>query len=96
VPTEPGPTEPADAAAILLSRSLPAGAAVGDPVTGEDPARGDLAPVYRSAALDKAGLKALSRVAGDLTAAQLAVLAGRVADGEDPRIVAADWLSASS
>lgn len=92
---EAPPADPAEVPATV-ARSLPAGAAIGDPVTGAVAGLGELIPVYRSAALDKAGLKALSRVAGDLTAAQLAALARRVADGADPRVVAADWLSGGS
>ncbi|MFZ2511964.1 MAG: glycine betaine ABC transporter substrate-binding protein [Gordonia sp. (in: high G+C Gram-positive bacteria)] len=53
----------------------------------------DLVPVYRSAALDRAALKQLSRVAGELTTADLARLAARVERGEDPSAVAADWLA---
>lgn len=53
----------------------------------------DLVPVYRSAALDKAALKQLSRIAGELTTGVLAELGARVARGEDPRAVAAQWLA---
>lgn len=53
----------------------------------------DLVPVYRSAALSKSGLKQLGRIAGELTTGDLAKLAARVRAGEDPRVVAADWLS---
>ncbi|GAC56774.1 putative ABC transporter substrate-binding protein [Gordonia hirsuta DSM 44140 = NBRC 16056] len=53
----------------------------------------DLVPVYRSAALNRSALKQLSRIAGELSTADLAELGARVAAGEDPRDVAADWLS---
>lgn len=56
----------------------------------------DLAPVYRSAALNRAALKQLSRVAGELTTADLAALSARVERGEDPRAVAAEWLAGAA
>ena len=84
-----------------VSRALPQGAAIGDP-TGvkrgggdEDEPGQDMVPVYRSSALDRSGLKTLSRIAGELTTADLDALGKRVAAGEDPATVAADWLSAS-
>ncbi|MFT4086573.1 MAG: glycine betaine ABC transporter substrate-binding protein [Gordonia sp. (in: high G+C Gram-positive bacteria)] len=54
----------------------------------------DLVPVFSSGRLAKAQLKQLSRVAGELSTADLAELGRRVAAGEDPRAVAASWISA--
>ncbi|WP_448223127.1 glycine betaine ABC transporter substrate-binding protein [Gordonia iterans] len=51
----------------------------------------DLVPVYRSAALGKSALRALGRIAGELSTADLAAMADRVANGEDPGAVAAGW-----
>lgn len=56
----------------------------------------DLIPVFRTARIAKPQLKALSRIAGELTTADFAVLAQRVADGEDPTAVARGWLAGSS
>lgn len=56
----------------------------------------DLVPVYRSAALDKSALRQLSRIAGELNTTELAGLAERVARGEDPTAVAAEWLGGHS
>ncbi len=56
----------------------------------------DLVPVYRSAALNRAALKQLSRVAGELTTADLADLAARVEGGENPNAVAAAWLAGTA
>lgn len=52
-----------------------------------------LVPVYASGKMEKPQLKALSRVAGELTTADLAQLVREVRDGSDPRAVAAEWLS---
>lgn len=94
----PDPTAPEAAAdvAARLARSLPPGTAVGDPTLVTDPAAGELMPIFRAALLDKAALKALSRVAGDLTTVDLAAMAERARAGEDPRAIAADWLSSRS
>ena len=51
----------------------------------------DLVPVYRSAALNRSALKVLSRVAGELTTADLAALSVRVEAGENPHAVAVEW-----
>ncbi|MFT3714724.1 MAG: hypothetical protein QM774_01895 [Gordonia sp. (in: high G+C Gram-positive bacteria)] len=98
--TDLTPSPPAltgDELQAQVSRSLPQGVAIGDPTGAArtDP-RGlgqDLVPVYRSAELDKPALAALSRIAGDLSTEDLDALGDRVAAGEDPRSVAADWLS---
>lgn len=108
-PCRPGPVERVDDPHTLLQRVatgralgiLPALqiAAIGDlgqvrTIPADGPPRAqNLVPVYRSAALDRAALKQLSRVAGELTTADLAELADRVAAGEDPGAVAAGWLS---
>ncbi|WOC11134.1 glycine betaine ABC transporter substrate-binding protein [Gordonia sp. MP11Mi] len=52
-----------------------------------------LVPVYASGHLGKLQLKALSRVAGDLTTADLAQMVREVREGSDPRAVAGEWLS---
>jgi len=51
-----------------------------------------LLPVYRSAALTRNQLKALSRVAGELSTADLAELAGKVRGGADPAAVGREWV----
>lgn len=62
----------------------------------EAPRAQDLVPVYRSAALGKSALRQLSRIAGELNTADLAELAARVDAGEEPRVVAAEWLGGHS
>lgn len=52
----------------------------------------ELVPVFRSAVVGKPQMKALSRVAGELTTADLAELAARVDGGADPAAVAGGWL----
>ncbi|MCF8590248.1 glycine betaine ABC transporter substrate-binding protein [Gordonia liuliyuniae] len=52
-----------------------------------------LVPVYASGQLEKPQLKALSRVAGELTTADLAQMVREVREGSDPRVVAGQWLS---
>lgn len=52
-----------------------------------------LVPVYRSAALTREQVKAINKVAGEITTADLATLAGRVESGEKPGQLASDWLA---
>ncbi|MCF8570603.1 ABC transporter substrate-binding protein [Gordonia sp. HY002] len=52
-----------------------------------------LVPVFASGPMAKPQLKALSRVAGELTTADLAQMMRKVRDGSDPRAVARQWLS---
>ncbi|MCF8605733.1 ABC transporter substrate-binding protein [Gordonia sp. HY442] len=52
-----------------------------------------LVPVFASGPMEKPQLKALSRVAGELTTADLAQMMRKVRDGADPRAVAGQWLS---
>ncbi len=54
-----------------------------------------LVPVYRSGRVGKSQMKALSRVAGELTTVDLAELGRKVQDGADPTAVANEWLSSS-
>ncbi len=60
---------------------------------GDGPIAQDLVPVYRSARIGKSQTKALSRVAGELTTADLMELVARVDRGADPRAVADEWRS---
>ncbi|EGD56659.1 Substrate-binding region of ABC-type glycine betaine transporter [Gordonia neofelifaecis NRRL B-59395] len=53
----------------------------------------DLVPVYRAGQIGKSQMKALSRVAGELTTADLAELAARVEAGAAPGAVANEWIS---
>ncbi|MFC3244098.1 glycine betaine ABC transporter substrate-binding protein [Gordonia humi] len=53
----------------------------------------DLVPVFASGRFEKPQLKALSRVAGELTTADLAQLVREVRDGGSPRAVADQWLA---
>lgn len=80
--------------AIEVARALPQGVAVGDPTAARDEQRQELVPVYRSAALDRSALKALGRVAGELSSSELATLGERIERGEDPRAVAGQWVAA--
>ncbi|MGO3326658.1 glycine betaine ABC transporter substrate-binding protein [Gordonia sp. (in: high G+C Gram-positive bacteria)] len=52
-----------------------------------------LVPVFASGQMEKPQLKALSRVAGELTTADLAQMVREVRGGADPRTVARQWLS---
>ncbi|WP_415047136.1 glycine betaine ABC transporter substrate-binding protein [Gordonia sp. (in: high G+C Gram-positive bacteria)] len=103
----PGPVERVPQVQALLDRVLSGGALGVAPAlvtasAGEvhgvvalksdaAPRAQDLVPVYRSAALGRSQLKALSRIAGELTTGELAGLAARVAEGADPRVVASEW-----
>ncbi|ALG86686.1 ABC transporter substrate-binding protein [Gordonia phthalatica] len=55
----------------------------------------DLVPVFRAGRVGKSQMKALSRVAGELTTADLAAMAQKVDGGADPTAVANEWLSTS-
>ena len=85
------PTEFGDAAYTLLSRSLPAGAEVGDPVSGEQ-----LVPVYRALRFGRRDIKALNKVAGELSLADLAALTRSWQGGKDQTVLVSDWLSQHS
>ncbi|WP_040511640.1 glycine betaine ABC transporter substrate-binding protein [Gordonia soli] len=61
------------------------------PVIG--PRAQDLVPVYRTAALTADQVKAINKVAGELTTADLATMAGQARDGTDPTVIAGGWLS---
>ncbi|GED97411.1 hypothetical protein [Gordonia crocea] len=82
------PTEFGDAAYTLLSRSLPVGAAVGDPVSGEQ-----LVPVYRALRFGRNDVKALNKVAGELSLPDLAALTRAWQGGKDQAALVSDWLS---
>ncbi|MFT4200008.1 hypothetical protein [Gordonia sp. (in: high G+C Gram-positive bacteria)] len=84
---KPGPTEFGDADYTLLSRSLPAGVAVGDPMSGAQ-----LVPVYRSARFGKQDVKALNKVVGELSDADLADLTRRWQGGKDQAALVSEWL----
>ncbi len=81
-------TEFGDAAYTLLSRSLPTGVSVGDPLSGEQ-----LVPVYRSARFTRRDIKALNKVAGELTLLDLAELTRAWQSGKDQTVLVSDWLS---
>ncbi|WP_290705846.1 MULTISPECIES: hypothetical protein [Gordonia] len=82
------PTEFGDAAYTLLSRSLPAGAAVGDPLSGEQ-----VVPVYRALRFGRRDIKALNKVAGELTLPDLAALTVQWQAGKTQAVLVSDWLS---
>ena len=65
------------------------------PSAESGPRAQDLVPVYRAGRVGKSQMKALSRVAGELTTADLAEMAAEVEKGADPRAVANEWLSTS-
>lgn len=52
-----------------------------------------LVPVFRAGRVGRSQMKALSRVAGELTTADLAAMAVKVRQGAAPSTVANDWLS---
>ncbi|MEO9328184.1 glycine betaine ABC transporter substrate-binding protein [Gordonia aurantiaca] len=52
-----------------------------------------LVPVYRTAALSRDQVKTMNKVAGEITTADLATMAGEVQTGSDPRDVALEWLA---
>ncbi|QRY63566.1 ABC transporter substrate-binding protein [Gordonia sp. PDNC005] len=56
----------------------------------------DLVPVFASGLLGKSQLKALSRVAGELTTADLAQMVREVRSGSSPRAAAGQWLATHS
>ncbi|RPA65374.1 ABC transporter substrate-binding protein [Gordonia oryzae] len=60
---------------------------------GVGPQSETLVPVYRTAALTRDQVKAVNRVAGEITTADLATLAGKVRAGANPSDLAADWLN---
>ncbi|MFZ2240962.1 MAG: hypothetical protein WAV90_15730 [Gordonia amarae] len=95
--TELAPTAtpvPAEDVFAELNRSLPQGVSVGDQtlVVAGEPGQ-VLVPVYRSAALSKEQMKAVNKVAGELTTADLEALAGKAGNGDEPRDLAVSWLT---
>ncbi|WCB39280.1 glycine betaine ABC transporter substrate-binding protein [Gordonia polyisoprenivorans] len=74
-----------------LVEALPAPA--GSAGRGVGPQPETLVPVYRTAALTRDQVKAVNRVAGEITTADLATLAGKVRAGAHPADLAADWLN---
>lgn len=81
-------TEFGDADYTLVSRSLPTGVAVGDPVAGQQ-----LVPVYRATRFERDDVKALNKVAGELTMPDLAALTAQWQAGKDQTVLVGDWLS---
>lgn len=61
------------------------------PVAG--PAAEVLVPVYRTVSLSRAQVKAVNRVAGEITTVDLATMAREVDGGADPATVALDWVT---
>lgn len=59
---------------------------------GIGPRAEDLVPVYRTVALSRDQVKAVNKVAGEITTADLAGLAQRAATGTDPAELASGWL----
>lgn len=82
------PTEFGDAAYTLVSKSLPAGIVVGDPVSGEQ-----LVPVYRAVRFSRSEVKALNKVAGELNMPELAALTEQWKSGKDQSVLVSDWLT---
>lgn len=87
------PTEFGDGAYTLLSRSLPAGVVLGDPLSpgGSDTA-GQPVPVYRAVRFGRADVKALNKVAGELTPADLAEMTRQWQSGRDRTVLVDEWL----
>lgn len=52
-----------------------------------------LVPVYRTASLTEDQVKAVNRVAGEITTADLATMADAVRGGASPAVVAGDWVN---
>lgn len=77
-----------EAASALAGRDMIAGLRSAE----SGPIAQDLVPVYRSAQVGKSQMKALSRVAGDLTTTDLAEMAAKVERGADPESIAREWL----
>ncbi len=61
--------------------------------TTTGPRAQDLVPVYRTAALSRDQVKAINKVAGELTTADLAAMAGKARSGANPSDLAATWLA---
>lgn len=68
------------------------GAAAAEPADETGPRAEVLVPVFRSAALNRDQVKAMNKVAGEITTADLATMAAEVDGGADPREVALAWL----
>ncbi|MGV9673132.1 MULTISPECIES: glycine betaine ABC transporter substrate-binding protein [unclassified Gordonia (in: high G+C Gram-positive bacteria)] len=52
-----------------------------------------LVPIYRTASLTEDQVKAINRVAGEITTADLATMADDVRGGASPAVVAGDWVN---
>ncbi|MDS1112194.1 glycine betaine ABC transporter substrate-binding protein [Gordonia westfalica] len=65
----------------------------GPPAEQSGPRAEVLVPVFRSAALNRDQVKTVNKVAGEITTADLATMAGEVETGSDPRDVALEWLA---
>lgn len=66
------------------------------PVPSVGPRAEVLVPVYRTAALSPDQVKAINKVAGEISTADLVALARRVESGENPADVATGWLGEHS
>lgn len=87
------PTEFGDGAYTLLSRSLPSGVVLGDPLSaGASESGGQPVPVYRAVRFGRADVKALNKVAGELTPADLADMTRRWQSGQDRVALVDEWL----
>ena len=87
------PTEFGDGAYTLLSRSLPTGVVLGDPLSpGASESAGQPVPVYRAVRFGRTDVKALNKVAGELTPADLADMTRRWQSGQDRVALVDEWL----
>nr|WP_064571536.1 glycine betaine ABC transporter substrate-binding protein [Gordonia sp. LAM0048] len=87
--TSQGGGDTADGPGTPATDARPAGAEQADQ-TG--PRAEVLVPVFRSAALNRDQVKAMNKVAGEITTADLATMSAEVDGGSDPREVALAWL----
>ena len=71
--------------------SAPSNSTPADSITG--PPAQILVPVFRTAALSRDQVKAINKVAGEITTTDLAALAQKVRDGQEPGELATDWLA---
>ncbi len=85
---------------VQALRTTPGGGDTADGAVDADADQADpsgpraevLVPVFRSAALNRDQVKAVNKVAGEITTADLATMSAEVDGGADPRDVALAWL----
>ena len=86
------PTEFGDGACTLLSRSLPTGWSWATRSPGASESAGQTVPVYRAVRFGRTDVKALNKVAGELTPADLADMTRRWQSGQDRVALVDEWL----